>query len=266
MIVLFISKHKYPHIGGVERHLEAIRHKLNALRYKTKTISEEDINPPHIKIIGLLYIWFWFFKNIKLFLSSDIIHIHDVFIWVLPIRLLLFWKKFYITFHGWEGKYPIPIWNILNKKIAYYLSNGSVAVGNYINKWYGIKTDYIVHGATSLRQGYGRQGKLKNSIVWLGRQDRDTGIEEFKKWLVKNPKFEVTYVTNVKNPEKYLEAAEYCVPSGYLSYLESLKLGCKILTFPNNPLKVDYWKEVKLLKNIPTWEDVTNIYLKIWKA
>ena len=65
--------------------------------------------------------------------------------------------------------------------------------------------------------------------------------------------------------EKYLKTAEYCVPTGYLSYLEAKSYGCKIITFPNNPLKIDYWKEVKLLKTIPTWNEVVKIYLKLWK-
>ena len=48
-------------------------------------------------------------------------------------------KKVYITFHGWEGKWPLPMWAILNKRIANFLCNGSIAVGIYIEKWYGIK-------------------------------------------------------------------------------------------------------------------------------
>ena len=108
--------------------------------------------------------------------------------------------------------------------------------------------------------------KIKNTIVWLGRQDEDTGINEFKKWLSKQKiNYKVIYVTNVPNPQKYLKTAEYCVPSGYLSYLEAKNMGCKIMTFANNPLKEDYWNEIKLLKTIPTWDEVVNIYLKLWK-
>jgi hypothetical protein len=266
MKILFIAKHKWPRVGGVERHLKATSSKLYALGYNITTISEEDIKPPHTKYFGLLYIWYWLFKNRELITRSDLVHIHDVFIWYLPFRFLYPIKKVYITFHGWEGVYPIPLWNILNKKIANYLCNGSIAVGKYIEKYYKIKCNFIIHGAvTSLRQGYDRQAKIKNTIVWLGRQDRDTGYFEFLEWLEKHPKFKVKYVTNDPNPEKYLKTAEYCVPSGYLSYLESLNYGCKILTFANNPLKEDYWKEVKLLKTIPTWDEVVKIYLKLWK-
>lgn len=265
MKILFISHHKHPRIGGVERHLQAISQKLYALGYKTKIISEEDIKQPHIKIVGLLYIWFWFLKNYKLILNSDIIHIHDVFVWYLPFRFIFFWKKVYITFHGWEGKYPIPFWNILNKRVANKLTNGSIAVGKYIEKYYGITATHIIYGGVSKTQKL-KKSKIPNTIVWLGRTDKDTGYLEFRKWLNSNTakRFKVKYITNVKNPEKYLKTAEYCAPSGYLSYLEAKNFGCKILTFPTNPLKVDYWNEIEKLKKIPTWEEVADVYISLY--
>lgn len=273
MKILFIAKHKSPHIGGVERHLKAIGDRLQVTGNTITTISEEDIKPPRIKILGLLYIWYWLFKNRKLITGCNLVHIHDVFIWYLPFRFLYPTKKVYITFHGWEGKWPIPMWNILNKRLANYLCNGSIAVGKYINKYYGITATHIIYGGvnpklqiTNKQSLPLRSNKLHNTIVWLGRQDEDTGINEFKKWLSKQKtKYIVKYVTNDPNPEKYLRTAEYCVPSGYLSYLEAKSYGCKILTFANNPLKEDYWNEIQSLKNIPTWDEVTGVYRKLWK-
>ena len=303
MKIIFFAHHKAPRIGGVEKHiaslisnlkstnkqsltslkqsLTSLKQSLTSLKQslttlkqslplrgknlEIKTISEEDINPPRIKYFGLMYIWYWLFKNRKLITDSDIIHIHDVFIWYLPFRFLYPRKKLYITFHGWEGKWPIQKWAILNKRLANYLCNGSIAVGKYVEKYYGIKSDYVIYGAAqSLAISRLSLAKTKNTIVWLGRKDNDTGYFEFQEWLLKNPKFKVTYITNIKRPEKYLETAEYCVPSGYLSYLEAKSYGCKIITFANNPLKEDYWKEIKLLKSIPTWDEVANVYLKLW--
>lgn len=269
MNILFIAKHKWPHVGGVEKHVERITSILEKISHKITTISEEDINPPKIKLFGLLYIWYWLFKNRKLIIDSDIVHIHDVFIWYLPFRFLYPRKKVYITFHGWEGKFPIPLWNIFNKRIANKLTNGSIAVGKYIEKWYGITATNIIYGGVSgklqidsiaLRTNY----KLRNSVVWLGRQDNDTGINEFRKWIKDHPDLKVKYITNIKKPEKYLRTVGYCVPSGYLSYLEAKTYGCKIITFANNPLKEDYWNEIKSLKSIPTWKNVADVYIKLW--
>ena len=265
MKILFLAHHKAPRIGGVEKHLNKITTELRSMKYEVTTISEEDIKPPKIKYFGLLYVWYWLFKNRKLITDSDIVHIHDVFVWYLPFRFLFPRKKVYITFHGWEGKWPIQKWAILNKRLANYLCNGSIAVGKYIEKYYGIKSDYVIYGGVSKTQKI-KNSKTPNTVVWLGRQDEDTGINEFQQKLKesKNQKLKVSYVTNVKNPEKYLKTAEYCVPSGYLSYLEAKSYGCKIMTFANNPLKEDYWKEIKLLKKIPTWDEVTKVYLKLW--
>jgi hypothetical protein len=265
MNILFLAKHKWPHVGGVEKHMERLTSNLEKIGHKITTISEEDIKPPKIKLFGLLYIWYWLFKNISLILNSDIVHIHDVFIWYLPFRFLYPRKKVYITFHGWEGKFPIPLWNIFNKRIANKLTNGSIVVGKYIEKWYGIKADYIIHGGVDLNVKNINAKKIKNTLIWLGRQDKDTGINEFKECLKSRPELRVKYVTNIKNPEKYLRTAEYCVPSGYLSYLEAKSYGCKIMTFANNPLKEDYWNEIKSLRVIPTWYEVVNVYLKLWK-
>lgn len=269
MKVLFISKHKHPHIGGVEKHIEKVGSRLEKMGYDITSISEEDIKQPLIKIIGLLYIWYWLFKNVNLIKKSDIIHIHDIFIWYLPFRFIFPRKKVYITFHGWEGKYPIPYWNILNKKVANKLTNGSIAVGKYIERYYVIKSNYIIYGGVTSKIKNNIK-KIKNTIVWLGRQDSDTGINEFKKWLEEHPHLKAKYITNDPNPEKYLKTAEYCVPSGYLSYLEAKNYGCKIITFANNPLKIDYWDEIrdiyddKKLKNIPTWDEAAKVYLKLW--
>jgi len=264
MNILFISKHKSPHIGGVEKHILEVSKNLKQKGHNIRIISEEDIKPPQIKILGLLYIWYWLFKNRHLIARCHLVHIHDVFIWYLPFRFLYPKKPVFITFHGWEGKYPIPMWNILNKRIAAKLSTGSIAVGKYIEKYYGIKVNKIIYGATTLIH-INRVEKIKNSIVYLGRQGSDTGYLEFLDWLkIHGQKMKVKFINKSKNPEKFLRTAEFCVPSGYLSYLEAKSMDCKIMTFANNPLKVDYWNEVKKLKSIPTWEDITEIYLKLW--
>lgn len=267
MKILFVAKHKWPHIGGVEKHIAMLKHEFRNSKYEINVISEEDIKQPHTKIMGLLYIWYWLFKNRELITRSDVVHIHDVFIWYLPFRFLYPRKKVHITFHGWEGKWPISKWAIFNKRLANFLCSGSIAVGKYIEKWYGIKADYIIHGAVQpLAVSRLSLAKKKNSLIYLGRKDKDTGYYEFQEWLKSRTNLKVKYVTNELNPEKYLKNAEYCVPSGYLSYLEAKSYGCKIITFANNPLKEDYWKEAKSLKTIPTWDDMVKVYLELWKV
>lgn len=146
MKILFLSRHKWPHVGGVERHIFEISKRLKVKGKSVKTISEEDIKYPHIKFFGLLYIWIWLFKNRKIIKKADIVHCHDVFIWYLPFRFLYPNKPVYTTFHGWEGIYPIPYKNIMLKRLAAYLSWRTIAVGKYIEKYYGITADKIIYG------------------------------------------------------------------------------------------------------------------------
>jgi len=147
MRILFLAQYELPHMGGVERHLEDTKRSLNEKGHKTVVISERDIEYPHIKLLGLLYIWFWLFKSRKLIEQTDVVHCHDVFIWYLPFRFLYPKKPVYTTFHGWESVWPIPLKNILLKKLAAKLSWGTIAVGRYIEKYYGIKADKIIYGA-----------------------------------------------------------------------------------------------------------------------
>src|SRR3990167_5755906 len=48
----------------------------------------------------------------------------------------------------------------------------------YINKWYGIKSDYVTYGGVN-KQVDKRFTKIKNSVVFLGRLEKDTGIKKF---------------------------------------------------------------------------------------
>src|SRR5258708_2175133 len=122
MKILFLAQHKWPHVGGVEKHVQEISLSLRKKGHKVTTISSEDINYPHIKFFGLLYIWFWLFKNRKFIKTADIVHCHDLFIWYFPFRFFYPKKPIYTTFHGWEGIYPIPLKNVVLKRLAGYLS------------------------------------------------------------------------------------------------------------------------------------------------
>jgi glycosyltransferase involved in cell wall biosynthesis len=146
--VLFLSHYRYPHVGGVEKHIEEIRRILTKKGIDVKVISEVDIKYPHIKFLGLFFIWIWLFKNRRLIEDAHIIHIHDVFIWYLPFRFLYPHKRVFTTFHGWEGIWPIPWKNIYLKRLAARLSTGTIVVGKYIEKYYGIQANKITYGGS----------------------------------------------------------------------------------------------------------------------
>lgn len=146
MKILFLTRRAWPEIGGVEKHIREVSNRLTKKDHKVTIISEQNIKYPHIKFLGLLFIWFWLLRHRKLIKNANIVHCHDVFIWYLPFRFLYLKKPVYTTFHGWEGIWPIPLKNILLKKLAAKLSWGTIAVGHYIEKYYGIKADKIIYG------------------------------------------------------------------------------------------------------------------------
>lgn len=278
MRILFIAHHKWPHIGGVEKHMQEVSKSLERKGNKVKIISEEDIKYPHVKLLGLLYIWYWFFKNRKMIQNVDVVHIHDVFIWYLPFCFLYPKKPVYITFHGWEGVWPIPGKNIFYKRLAAKLSKGSIAVGYYIEKYYGVKADKIIYGGTTIYR-YIDISKRKNTAVFVGRLERDTGVLKFTEWLKKNPGKKAEFIGDGSlrgecekygkvcgfcDPIPFFKKAEYAVPAGYLSYIEAKSFGCKIIVYPNNSLKKDYWKEIEKVKKFPTWGKIADEYLSLY--
>ena len=284
MKILFLAQHKWPHVGGVETHMRELTKNLERKGNSVTTISSEDIKYPKIKFLGLLYIWCWLWKHRNLINTNELIHCHDVFIWYLPFRLMYPNKPVFTTFHGWEGVYPIPWKNILYKRLANKLSWGSIAVGKYIEKYYGIKAYKIIHGganATVIRSTVAKRKKDKGNLVFVGRLENDTGVLEFLKWLKTKQKFKVDFVGDGSirsecekygsvhgfvDPKPFLRKAEYCVPGGYLSFIEASSYGCKIKVFPNNPLKNDYWNEIQKVSKFPTWEQIADEYINLYNG
>ena len=286
MNILFISEYYWPHVGRVERHVHEISLNLKKKGHKVTIISEEDIKYPHIKYFGLLYIWYWFFKNRDLIKQSDTVHCHDVFIWYLPFRFLYPKKAVYTTFHGYE-EYPLRKISILLRKLSSKLSRGNICIGRFIEKWYGIKADYISYGAVDTSKFRPRDIEPEYDAVFVGRNDKQTGINQYLKIKKK-----ILVVCNKPDPENYYALGKFAFVSRYLSILEAFACKKPVIALYDNPLKKDYlnitpfkkWIETasgpdKLSYKISesridsaykwvqtqTWERLTEIYLKLWE-
>ncbi len=278
MNILFISHFKYPHVGGVEKHVEKIKSDLIEKGHQVKVVSEQDIKFPHIKFIGLLCIWFWFFKNRDLIKNADIIHIHDVFIWYLPFRFIYPSKKVFTTIHGGQSIWPIPFYNKLLVKIASKLSNGTIAVGDFIRKYFNIISDYVIYGGVDEENISNKKEKI---IIFLGRLEKDTGVYEFIQKIKKYKAYKIYFigdgslrgvcnkygrVTGFINPQDYLKKASICFAGGYLSALEALKYGCTLWVGAKTPIKKYYWKTFPYKKGsmLPSWKDVVKVYESLY--
>ncbi len=285
MRILFLTRKFWPSIGGVEKHCLEVGKELvkkgnevtvvteeDSIKKQVLSIKQED-EKDKIKIFKIpittgeklkkFQIWYWLWKNRILIKEADIVHCHDVFFWYLPFRFLFPKKKVFITFHGWEGRFPPSFKAKLIRKISEKLAFGNICVGDFIKKWYGTKTDWVTYGGvvpTSSRQSAGLRGAGK--ILFIGRLEEDTGLHIYLKAIeiLRNGGFggDVKFVGDgrlrneaekygkvlgfVKNLGDYIENADFIFTSGYLSILEAMINKKLVFCVYDNPLKEDYLK------------------------
>ena len=262
----------YPHVGGIEKHLEKVSktlikkgHKVTVLTTKyNKDLTEEEIykdiriirfNQPSIKYIGLVITWFSLLKYFKLIKKSDILHIHDAFSWYWPFKLIYPEKKVFITYHGRWGRYPIPFVDLVQKKIGAKLSSGVLAIGEYIPKHYGLNADIVSYGATDINKT--TIDKDNNLIVYVGRLDKDIALDKIFEVFKRLKGYKIIFcgdgefkeeakkygeVKGFVDPIPYLKKAKYCFASGYLTILEALANKCLTFASYDNSLQEDYYK------------------------
>lgn len=263
MKVLMIARRSWPDIGGVEKHIFEVGAILKQRGYKISVVTEKEIGYPHIPILGLFWIWVWFLFHQNLVAQADIVHVHDVFIWYLPLRFLFFKKPVYVTVHGWEGKFPVPLRYKLIRQLSSRFAWGIICVGDYIKKWYGIPADYVTYGGVSQRvlKYKSQNQKSKIKILFIGRLEKDTDVEIFLEGcelvVKKYPNVQIEFLGDgrfrhkagalgivhgfKKNILPYLASARFVYASGYLSMFETIALRKVAFVAAQNPLRYDYW-------------------------
>lgn len=287
------SRSFFPQVGGVEKHVWEICQHLASEENKITIFTEkfsnnvkdqEKINNiivrrikyRRLKIVGLLQIWVYLLKNRKIIKASDLIHVHDVFIWYLPFRLFYPKKRVYVTFHGWEGVCPIPRKNIFQKRLAAKLTRGNICIGEYIEKYYGLKADAVLYGGVNLPKKGLR--KKKGYWVYVGRLEEDTGLPILLKALDETHGYEMHFcgdgglrhecekvgiVHGFCNPNIYLTRAEICFASGYLSILEGFSYRSFVFVCYDNALKKDYYSLTPFGKFLISSESKEEIIINI---
>ncbi|MFC1653871.1 glycosyltransferase family 4 protein [Patescibacteria group bacterium] len=273
MKITFLSRMFHPHIGGVETHIYKLSkilikrgHKITVITEQhDKSLFEEEIfEGIHIHRIPTFnhsekdkkfYIWQYLFRNRKLLTSPDIVHVHDVFFWVVPLKLILV-KPVFTTFHGWEGEFPPKKSAIHQKQLAITLSSSTIAVGDFISNWYQIRPNFVTYGATDKKPV--AMPKTPHIIVY-GRlsQDNDSNIviNGLKK-VKKESKVKITFLGDgeyktkaeklgsvtgyKKNVLPILKKSTHVITSSYLSILDAMIVGRPVCSVYSNLLKQDY--------------------------
>lgn len=296
MKIVFVSRLYLPHLGGVEIHLKEISnilikagHEVSIVTAKNDKKLSDFVESDGIKIYRIQLddfdgernhvkqnkiktktaVWHEIQKLRNLFIEADIVHVHDVFWWLLPIYKDIK-NKVYITFHGWETKFPVPINAKIHRFLVSKLVKGSIHVGDFIQNFYWDKPDFVTYGGINPMR-FTKSNQQKNDVkndgkmaqlnfTFIGRLEKDTDINLYLDFLqmLKDKKidFKVTFVGDgslknqcqkygtvigfVKNISKYIVDSDIVFASSFLSILEAQCLGKVVLAFYSNELKKDY--------------------------
>lgn len=275
MKILFFSRLFHPHVGGVERHVAGLSRELIKHGHQITVITEkylptlkdeemvDGIKIYRIKANSKLTVWGEISKLSKIINQAEIIHIHDVFWWFLPY----FYKKYFITFHGYEGS-DLPRWQAkLERKIAERLASGSVCVGDFMKKWYYASPTMVTYGAASLEP---MPIKGNNAAYW-GRLDEDAGILIYARALpLVNKTIKLAVYGDGKQRNNLIKfnnsniqindwtddiravlaGCRYAFVSRYLSILEAMQAKRLVLAVYNNAIKKDYLSCHPMAKNM----------------
>lgn len=213
MRVTFFTKRYWPAVGGVEQHLAglipALRQQLPGLELTVVTELHDPQLPVYEVVDGVSLwrvpgseltnerekkklIWDWLWRHRKLLTQADLIHVHDVFFWLWPLLPSLWRQPIYTTFHGYEPPGP-PTWKQLGwHQLAALLSDGTLGIGSFHQRWYQVQPDLISYGAISTPPQISQQQTLPTAalelpaapspagrprqLVFVGRLAEDTGI------------------------------------------------------------------------------------------
>lgn len=312
MNIVFLSRRFYPDIGGVEKHTFEVGkrllkkgHVVTVITEKTEKAQGNFEKKSRIKIFRIAVgkdepgkkfeIWKRLWKLKDIFIQADIVHAHDVFFWYLPFRFLFPQKKVFITFHGFEGTFPVSKKAIVVRKVSEWLSFGNICIGDYIKKWYYTKPDYVTYGGVETHnKNRDSEKKFKKiKIALIGRLDDDMGISYYINAikLLKKQKihfsFDIygegryaktikkygSYHGTVKNMKSIVEKYDIFFSCSYLTMLELLAHKKTVIAVYQNPLKKDYLKNspferfIFICKNeSEITQAMLSIYQNPWKS
>lgn len=282
MKILQLSRDYYPHRGGVETHVQALSQELThrghqvqvlTLRHSDKLSLKEKINGVPVTRLDIkhhfslplfdkLETWQQLARHSKLLYQADIIQVHDVMWWLLPL-IPLFISKIYLTFHGWEGEYPIPRRTKLARWLWSKLALRTIHVGDYIQQFYWDQPSAVVYGGVDLKNLPAKKTKKSKNLrlVFIGRLEQANDIElylELVHLLQPDHRLKVIWVGDgawreeceqigtvtgmVAKPAEYLAQADLVLAASYLSILQAQALGKIVVSAYSQPLKESYLK------------------------
>ncbi|PIY80906.1 MAG: hypothetical protein COY80_00635 [Candidatus Pacebacteria bacterium CG_4_10_14_0_8_um_filter_42_14] len=300
--VVHLSRLAYPHPGGVERHLDELLPELDRLGFKNTVLTIQDEKNQKLsesrktysiirirankrtKLGYKISIWKQIIKYLGLLRTADIIHIHDVFWWPLPILPFISWKKIFITFHGYEKDDGPSFTDIFWHQLAAKVCQANLCIGDFHAKWYKIKPSLVSFGAvksykipkTTKKAGAVFIGQLKEQAgimqyleaMSLLRKNKDHlsldifgngPLENIARSYAKKHDLSVRFLGWDENAYKKIGQYKIAFVSRYLSIIESLATGTSVIAVSSNEIKFDYLSMTPYSKDISIAESAEQI-------
>jgi glycosyltransferase involved in cell wall biosynthesis len=272
MNILFICRLYWPHRGGVEKHVERLAAELMKRGHTITIITEQfeselPLEETHkgVKVVRLPYfalrskraVWTWIERQLAYVDCADVVHIHDVWWWYVPILVLRPLKRFYVTNHGYEGIDPPKRKAVLLRKMGEKLSSGTICIGDFMRKWYLAAPIIVSYGAADAVLGKPMRAK---SALFLGRFEYDTGFDMYWEAASTIPGLSVDYYGEgtlgkasfikkskrlvlkpwIDRPEIMYQKYRYAFVSRYLAIVEAMQAKRLVIAVYNNEIKRDY--------------------------
>lgn len=253
MTIIHVTPAAAPSKGGVETHVTRVVELQQKSGYQVSILTKAQ---PHTK----LSTWLFIFKHLNKLVAADVVQVHDVFWWLLPVYPVLWLrrKKIITTFHGWEGTYPIRWQAKLQRWVYNQLSTKSVHVGAWIQEFYWDKPDLVIYGGVDQSEALiSSSQSLK--LVFIGRLEPENDIEkylEFVNLLKQRINVDLIWVGDgsyhddcakvgvvtgmVDDTKKYLDEASVVLAASYLSILQAQAAGKIVVSLYSHKLKQRY--------------------------
>ncbi len=310
--VVHLAHFYWPHVGGVEKHLEQVATELQKTGIATTILTEqyasnlaksEEKNAVTIfripvdtatKLLHKITIWRGMWQHRSVLFVADIIHVHDVFWWLLPLLPLLIYKrkKIFMTFHGYQGT-ELPLkWHRRWRQIATFFTRGNLCIGGFHQRWYGIQPTMVSFGAVTTHPR--KTVKVREKIaVFVGRVAADNGICKYLQALkilqdkndswhldvygdgpelekaiqyVKKHGLSVTFHGFVVQADQHFPDYQVAFVSRYLAIIEALSGGTPVIAQYHNLLTKEYLQKTPFAKWISVVESPKEIVKKLQKV
>lgn len=264
MRVLMTAAECAPKLGGVERHVEALRRELAACGCDV-TVLELGRGARSVRALPRLL-------RVLKTQQFETIHAHDflpaIVTWI-AMRVAGVRIRLHVTIHGYEG-FPLKAHYVAGHRLAHRLAGKVIAVGSYIDSWYGTHSNLVVHGGvTPVRTSISAPHEPAASVVFVARLAADNNCIEVTQALIAcsgmhggvqcsvygfGPLAErvqgmcagtaVSFAGATVDAARTLSQASIVVANSYLTILEAFSLRKPVVAYCDNALKRDYLEEL----------------------